>query len=134
MFLKLKNKEVTIKVRGCADGRNQENWLSKQDTSPPTVSTEGFMLPFIIDEMKDRDVATDDIPISFLQDDYDKGDIHIKMEGAVVTLLEEIDPAYYKDFIYIVIRGEIYVCRIQEGYIRHSKLITNFLKKISNSL
>ena len=29
MFLKLKSDEVTIKGRGCADGRKQRDWLSK---------------------------------------------------------------------------------------------------------
>ena len=58
------------------------------------------MLSCMIDATEVRDVATDDIPISFLNTDYDKGDIHIKMEGSIVALLEEIDPEYYKDFIY----------------------------------
>ena len=49
----------------------------------------------MIDVMEGREVATADIPGAFLQTDYDKGDIHIKLEGAMVTLLEEIDPEYY---------------------------------------
>ena len=44
MLLKLNNEEVIIKGRGCADGINQWEWLSKEDTSSPTVSTEGLML------------------------------------------------------------------------------------------
>ena len=47
------------------------------------------------------DVSTSDSTVAFLQTDYNKGDIHIKMEGAMVTLLEDIYQAYYKDFIYI---------------------------------
>ena len=54
----------------------------------------------MIDAMEVREVATADIPGAFLQDDYDKGDIHIKLEGAMVTLLEEIDPECYEYFIY----------------------------------
>ena len=46
--------------------------------------------------MKGRDISTSDIPGGFLQTDYDKGDIHIKMEGAMVILLKYIDPDYYK--------------------------------------
>ena len=49
--------------------------------------------------MEGQEVATADIPGAFLKNDYDKGDIHIKPEGAMVTLLEEIDPEYYKYFI-----------------------------------
>ena len=55
--------------------------------------------------MEVREIATSDIPGAFLQTDYDKGDIHIKLEGAMVTLLEDIDPEYYKDFIYTGKRG-----------------------------
>ena len=42
--------------------------------------------------MEGRDVATAEIPGAFLQTDYDKVDMHINIEGAVVTLLEEIYP------------------------------------------
>ena len=51
----------------------------------------------MIDTMEVREVSTADIPGAFLKTDYDKGDIHIKLEGAMVTLLEEIEPEYYKN-------------------------------------
>ena len=35
-----------------------------------------------------------------MQSEYDKVDIHIKLEGAMITLLEKIDPEYYGYFIY----------------------------------
>ena len=54
----------------------------------------------MIDATEGREVATTDIPGAFLQTDYDKVDIHIKLEGAMVTLREDIDPEYYKDFIF----------------------------------
>ena len=59
------------------------------------------MLSCMIDAMEGQDVATTNIPGSFLQTGYDKIDIHIKMEGTIVTLLEDIDPEYYKYYIYI---------------------------------
>ena len=94
MFLKLKSDEVTIKDRGCADERKQRDWLSKEDMSSPTVSNEGLMLSCMIDVMEGREEATTDIPGAFLHTDYEKVDIHIKLEGAMVTLLEDIDPEY----------------------------------------
>ena len=63
------------------------------------------MLLCMIDATEGREVATADIPGDFLQINYDKGDIHIKLEGAMVTLLEEIDPEYYRDFNYTDKRG-----------------------------
>ena len=110
MFLKLKSDEVTIKGRGCADWRKQRDWLSKEDTSSPTVSTEGLVLLFMIDAMEGREVATADIPGAFMQTDYDKGDIHIKLEGAMVTLLEDIEPEYYKYFSFSQIKAEGSAC------------------------
>ena len=60
---------------------------------------------YTIDAMEGREVATVEIPGAFLQTDYDKGDINIKLEGAMVTLLEDIDPKYDKDFIFTDKRG-----------------------------
>ena len=40
VFLKFKNDEVPIKARGFTDGTNQQNLLSKEDTSSPTFSSE----------------------------------------------------------------------------------------------
>ena len=105
MFLKLKSDEVAIMGVGCADGSKQRDWLSKEYTSSPTVSTEGLMLSCMIEAMEGREVATSDTPGAFLKTDYDKVDIHIKLEGGMVTLLEEIDPEYYKYFIYTEKRG-----------------------------
>ena len=73
--------------------------------SSPTVSTEGLIILCMIYAIEGREVATADIPGAFLQTDYDKGDINIKPKGAMVTLLEDIDPKYYKYFIYTDKRG-----------------------------
>ena len=53
-----------------------------------------------------RNIAYVDISGYFLETDYNKGDIHIKTEGAMVTLLEGIGLSYYKDLIYLDIRGK----------------------------
>ena len=59
----------------------------------------------MIDAMEGQDVATADIAGALLQNDYDKGDKHINMEVGILTLLEEIDPAYCKKLIYIYSHG-----------------------------
>ena len=63
------------------------------------------MLLCMIDAMEGWEVATNCIPQFFLQTDYDKRDIHINLEGTMVTLLKDIDPNYYKYFIYTYTRG-----------------------------
>ena len=60
MFLKMK-KDGTIKGRGCADGRKQREWMSKEDTTSPTISNEALILSCMIDSIEGRDVATADI-------------------------------------------------------------------------
>ena len=65
------------------------------------MSTEVLIISFMIDTMEVWDVSTADITGDLLQTYYDKGDIHINMEGAMGTQLNKIEPDYYKDFIYI---------------------------------
>jgi hypothetical protein len=57
MFLKEK-RCGTIKGRGCADGRKQRDYMTKQETSAPTVATEALILTCVIDAIEDRDIAT----------------------------------------------------------------------------
>ena len=46
----------------------------------------------MIGAIEGQDVATADILGDFPHTDYEKGDIHIKMEGETVNLLQKIDP------------------------------------------
>jgi hypothetical protein len=48
MFLKEK-RCGKIKGRGCADGCKQREYLSKEDTSSPTVAIESVFLSCVID-------------------------------------------------------------------------------------
>ena len=54
------------------------------------MPTKGLVLLRIIYTMEVREVATADIPGAFLKTNYDKVDIHIKLEGSIVTIIEEI--------------------------------------------
>ena len=45
------------------------------------------MISYMIDATEGREIATAEIIGAFLQTDYEKGDIHINMEGAMATLL-----------------------------------------------
>ena len=69
MPLKLNNDELKNKGKGYAYGIKQNNWQSKEDTSSPTVSTEGRVLTCMIENMDGRDVATDYITGDLLQTD-----------------------------------------------------------------
>jgi hypothetical protein len=65
MFLKQK-RTGQIKGRGCTDGRRQRIYSHKEDARSPTVMIESVMLTSVIDAFEERDVATVDIPGSFL--------------------------------------------------------------------
>ena len=66
IFLEIKSDEVTIKGRGCADGRKQRYWIYKEDMLSPTMPTEGLMLLCMIDAMEGREAETSDIPGALL--------------------------------------------------------------------
>jgi len=79
MFLKEKRNGM-IKARGCADGRSQQEYTAKSNTSSPTVSLEAMMMPCAIDTKKNRHVAIADIPGAFLHADMDE-EVYMLLEG-----------------------------------------------------
>ena len=110
MFLKEK-RCGTIKGRGCADGRKQRDWMSKEDTASPTVSMAALILSCLIDAYERRDVATTDIPGAFLQTpDESKERTHLCFEGVMVDQLVAIDPDKYQPHVRVDSKGRKYIC------------------------
>ena len=97
MYLKQK-RCGRIKGRGCADGRKQRLYKSKEETSAPTVAPEALFLTSIIDAQEKRKVMTIDIPGAFMQSDIDEL-IHIKLEGPMAELLTKVDPKKYRPYL-----------------------------------
>ena len=117
MFLKQK-RCGKIKARGCADGRKQREFISKEEASSPTVSTHALMATCLIDAIEGRCVATADIPGAFLQADMDE-DVWIMFEGEMVDILVSIDEDLYgpcvsryrsKRFLHAKAKKAIYGC------------------------
>ena len=94
MFLKEK-RCGKIKGRGCADGRKQRLYKTKEETSSPTVMIESLFLSCMIDAKERRKVITLDIPGAFMQADMNEL-VHVKLEGDVALLLVKIDPSYQR--------------------------------------
>eukprot|EP00536_Pseudo-nitzschia_multiseries_P011157 jgi/Psemu1/28016/gm1.28016_g len=95
MFVKRK-RTGKVKGRGCADGRPQRKFITKEDSTSPTVSLYALMLSCMIDAVKGRDVASVDIPRAFLQTDMPEGeDVYIKLDGTMAKLLCCVDPKLY---------------------------------------
>jgi hypothetical protein len=100
MFLKRK-RCGKIKARGCADGRPQREYISKDESSSPTVSIYALMTSCLMDAIEGRKVATCDIPGAFLQADWPADrDCYLKFEGAMVSMICDIDPKYKKNVVY----------------------------------
>ena len=66
MFVKEK-RDGEIKCRAVAGGNKQRDYISKEDSSSPTVATEAVLLSCIIDAEEERDVAVINIPNAFIQ-------------------------------------------------------------------
>jgi Reverse transcriptase (RNA-dependent DNA polymerase) len=96
MFLKEK-RCGTIKGRGCADGRKQRLYKTKEETSSPTVKNEALFLSCLIDAVERRHVLVCDIPGAFMQADIDEL-VHVKLDGAILAVLLRID-ATFKQFV-----------------------------------
>jgi hypothetical protein len=100
MFLKRK-RCGKIKARGCADGRPQREYISKDESSSPTVSIYALMTSCLMDAIEERKVATCDIPGAFLQADWpEERDCYLKFEGAMVSMICDIDPKYKNNIVY----------------------------------
>jgi hypothetical protein len=97
MFLKRK-RCGKIKARGCADGRKQRLYITKEDAASPTVSNESVFITAVIDAMEDREVAVADLPGAFMQADMDTL-VHVRFVGKMVELLLEIDRSLYEPYI-----------------------------------
>jgi hypothetical protein len=56
------------------------------------------MLSATIDAMAERDVATEDIPGAFMQEDIDDV-VHVRFEGEIAEILVRMDPKLYRKYV-----------------------------------
>ena len=100
MFLKEK-RDGKVKGRTVAGGNKQRDYISKEDSSSPTVATESVLLSCIIDAEEERDVAVIDIPNAFIQTriEDEKDMAFIKIRGVLVDMLVELAPNVYKTYV-----------------------------------
>ena len=99
MFLKRK-RCGKVKGRGCADGRSQREFISKDEASSPTVSLYALMVCCAINAIENRYVITADIPGAFLQTDMPNDEVvHVRLDGAMAELLAKLDPEKYNPCI-----------------------------------
>ena len=90
-----------MKGRMCANGSTQTSFISKEEDSSPTVTTESVEVTSVVDAKQERDVVSMDISNAFVQTEVPQGDerILVKIQGALVDMLLNIDPEKHKDFV-----------------------------------
>ena len=130
-------RDGTIKSRQCADGSPQRLYMDREAVSSPTVSTESTLLTSVIDAAEGRDVATCDIPNAFVQTeldtDPDGNRLIMKIAGACVSILCEIDPTYRE---YVVYEGGQPVLYVQLTKAIYGLLVSAmlFYRKLTKAL
>jgi hypothetical protein len=97
MYLK-KKRNGTIKGRGCADGRKQRVYKTKEESSSPTVAIESLFLTVVIDAKEDQSVVTCDIPGAFMHAGMDET-LYMRIDGPMAELLVNIDPQTYGPYL-----------------------------------
>ncbi len=97
----VEKRDGTIKSRFCADGRKQREWMSREDTSSPTASTDGIMVLAAIDAKERRDICTIDIPNAFIQTDQPIEDekVYMKIGGKLCKILVNMYPEIYANYV-----------------------------------
>jgi hypothetical protein len=100
MFV-VKKRDGKTKARMVAGGNTQRDYLTKEDSSSPTVSTKAVILTSIVDAKEKRIVAVVDIPNAFIQTRVDnaKDRVIIRIRGIVVEWLVQIAPEIYGPYV-----------------------------------
>ena len=102
MFLKRKQ-SGKMKVRGCANGCLQREYIAKEESSSPTVSLYVLMGSCLMDVMDKKKEITINIAGAFLQGDWqqDEHPGYIMFKGIMVDAICEFNPLYYDNTIRI---------------------------------
>ena len=87
-----------IKGWGCADGHKQRAYITKEQSTSPTISTEAVFLTAVVDAWENRKVAVLDVPGAFMQVDMDEL-VHVQFRGEMVDKLLEIDHELYSSYV-----------------------------------
>jgi hypothetical protein len=97
-----------LKARQVAGGNKQQVYITKEDASSPTVSSESVMLTCVIDATKKREVAVVDIPNAFIQNvvEDEKDRAFICICGPLVDILGSIAPDVYGPYVTVGKKGE----------------------------
>ena len=97
-------KTGVVRGRLAYNGRPTRNWISREEASSPTASTEGIFLTATVDAHEKRDVMTLDVPNAYIQaavpaPDEGEDRITMKLTGILVNWLLELEPDTYSKYV-----------------------------------
>ena len=113
-----------VKARGCPDDRPQREYITKLESSLLCVKTHALFLSCIVDAFENRCVVIADIshiPAAFFLANWpaDKPDCYIRFKNAMVEMLCQIKPKYWKLIQYTKMRNgrmrKVLVDKITKG-------------------
>jgi hypothetical protein len=105
LMLLTEKRDGTIKGRMVYNGKPTREWLSREDSTSPTVSLESLIITAVIDAYEGRDVMTADVPNAFIQTvmpqptDGSDDRVCMKITGVLVDLLCKLDPTKYGPYV-----------------------------------
>jgi hypothetical protein len=103
-----RKQDGSLKAWQVAGGNKQQGYITKEDASSPTVSSEAVMLTCVIDVTKKRYVAVVDIPNAFIQTvvEDEKDRAFICIHGPLVNISGSIAPDDYGPYVTVGKKGE----------------------------
>ena len=127
-----------IKGRSVADGRKQRGYVTKEESSSPTLSLEALLTTTLIDAVEERDVVIFDVPGAFLQAAFpDEKFVLVKLEGEFVDIMCKVNPELKqyvriegkKKVLYLRLLKALYGC--MESALLWYNLFVSTLKKMN---
>ena len=87
-------RDGTIKARACANSSLQQEYINKEESASPTVTTEALLATAVIDAKLNRNVITLDFPNVFVQTPIPetKEKVIMRINGHLVDYLEYLFP------------------------------------------
>ena len=127
----------TIKARTIYNGKPTREWLTREDSSSPTASTEGVFLTSVVDAKEERDVMSNDVPNAFIQAQIPEGKtengderIVMKITRRLVDILLNIAPEVYGGFV-VYGNGQKVLYDRFTSTLRHADLSHAMVQKVS---
>jgi hypothetical protein len=90
-----------IKARKVVGGNKQQDYITKENVSSPTVSAEAVMLTCVINALEDQDIAVINIPNAFVQTvvEDEEQRVVVRIRGPLVDILMSVAPDVYGPYV-----------------------------------